>query len=463
MHDIPRFFVPYVELLNGMAWQISQTIDGLGLVSSQYSSPSSGALATTVFDAAPTIRLLLFVLTLVILLVGCLVITAAYVLGRRKGTLISTILLLLPGILSEAHMWPSISLMPHVYYFGGLGTLGNVRGMVAIVSIALLSGWSLAIISYDVFNLEERYRLSFDHLWYGSAIIAGVFFVADNQANTDRESLSKANRTSREASSYLLRQAQTYYALCRRGSTASLSSCKWAANVQQTLLNYSTYDEKLYPTLGPRSTRDLYPIYYKSENGQNAEVAAIRTELIAYNKLVCPVKHAGNGWSWSTGSRGDCKDTPGEYASSFPEPLNGNNHAIENFIDYAIDNEHIVPTLVALTKDQKVLAERVEEGERSRHYRWLYFIIFSAIAGGKIANTTTKLVAIDKRDESERNRLIRLAGSALSVISKITVRIADVVWMGGVSAAHRAVLLMHLLRAKWLKRPHREDASEDGP
>jgi hypothetical protein len=54
----------------------------------------------------------------------------------------------------------------------------------------------------------------------------------------------------------------------------------------------------------------------------------------------------------------------------------------------------------------------VSQNNRNKHYRWLFFILFSAIVGGKIATATSQAMRLDARETEEKQRLWRTARSA---------------------------------------------------
>jgi hypothetical protein len=53
----------------------------------------------------------------------------------------------------------------------------------------------------------------------------------------------------------------------------------------------------------------------------------------------------------------------------------------------------------------------VNDKAQTRHFRWLFFILFSLVAGGKVANATSRAIELDKRPEQEKRRLLKLLRS----------------------------------------------------
>jgi hypothetical protein len=93
---------------------------------------------------------------------------------------------------------------------------------------------------------------------------------------------------------------------------------------------------------------------------------------------------------------------------SFPEPLDG--HVDKWALDrtVAIASECIIPSLVASRARQEKLQAVVEDKVRTKHFRWLFFILFSLVVGGKVANATSRAIELDKRPEQEKRRLLKL-------------------------------------------------------
>jgi hypothetical protein len=65
----------------------------------------------------------------------------------------------------------------------------------------------------------------------------------------------------------------------------------------------------------------------------------------------------------------------------------------------AIASECIIPLLVASRARQEKLKAVVADKARTKHFRWLFFILFSLVAGGKVTNATSRAMELDKRPE----------------------------------------------------------------
>jgi hypothetical protein len=61
---------------------------------------------------------------------------------------------------------------------------------------------------------------------------------------------------------------------------------------------------------------------------------------------------------------------------------------------------------------QEKLKAVVADNNRTKHSRWLFFVLFSLVVGGKVANATSRAIELDKRPEQEKRRVVGLLRSA---------------------------------------------------
>ena len=158
------FFEPYMFFLLGAAFNIQQTREGLNPnplifyvnaagsnIGQDKSSPYAGMLSP-LFGA----------LLLYSLLLGGLIVIAAYILGRRRGSIIAFLLLALPGIASALGLWPRINYFPDTFVLRGTGMLGSVWGMFPLIFMGLLTGWSVIVILSDWLDFKDKFRHYYD-------------------------------------------------------------------------------------------------------------------------------------------------------------------------------------------------------------------------------------------------------------------------------------------------------------
>jgi hypothetical protein len=144
-----RFFEPYLQFLAGAAYNIEQTREGLNPDPIMMVANVAGS---NIEQGPPSpfegILLPFGILLLYSILLGGLIVIAAYILGRRRGSLIALLLLALPGVLSTFGFWPYINYLPASLALRGRGILGSPWGMFTLVFMGLLTGW--ALVPFDV-------------------------------------------------------------------------------------------------------------------------------------------------------------------------------------------------------------------------------------------------------------------------------------------------------------------------
>lgn len=399
------FFYPYFSLIYGAAWNIQQSLEGLGLTSSNFiEHDRAGNVMSSYWSPAQAVLPILGLLVVLVFALSMLFVLAGYVLRGKSGALMATFLLCLPGLLSVLSLWPALSLLPDMFVISGNGVLGSGWGMAPLLGIGVLAGWTGFILLSDMVPLGENFAHLYDHFWCLSGLIAAIFFVADSQVGQHARDLQDSERIVQQASAYLSRQANAYGQQCTEPQQRS-PSCRWAADVQQKLLDYATQGATLYREFGPKSAADVYSVYGRPV--APAEVAAIRKEIVAYNAAICPITRLGEGvWQLTQSPR--CLQTPAAYCTAFPEPLNGEISRAHVGGTAALSTECIVPTLVALRAHQEKLLAKVDEDLYSKHYRWMYYLFFSVVVGEKISTSSVKLSAMHRRPIDDARRSLRL-------------------------------------------------------
>lgn len=411
-----EFFTPYMRFLYGAAYNLHQTLDGLGVSSTGFIEKAADGGLVSGFSPGQAVLPIFAVLILIACCTLPGILITGYILGRRKGLTLLTVVLLAPGLLSALGLLPNFSFTPDKYNVGGTGSLGSAFGFIPITVFGVIFGWCLTIIIYDTFKLNDRFRHLYDHAWFIAAVLTGIFFVADSGSHEDAQDLAESSYITRNASLYLLSQVREYDAYCVETELTNLSSCRWAARVQQQLSDYSDYHHKIYKEFGPHSSREIYAPSWT--NIQDAEILQIRKEIQNYNDEKCPVTQLSKDVLRITASSGVCQRVPANYCIAFPDPSAG---LVDKYIiskTVALASECIVPSLVIFRSQQEKLISTVGANEIAKHYRWLFFIIFSVVVGGKIANSTTRAVDMDSRAETDRQRLLGLMHWLFSNISK---------------------------------------------
>jgi len=413
---LSNFFFPYIAFLYGAAYSIQQILEGVGLASSNFLERNEkGLIVGSYWSPAEAVTPILGLLLLYSIILFLALLAAGFVIARWRGVALVFALLAVPGLLNVAGLWPQINYLPDSFYIGG-GSLGSSLGFVPLLILSLLTGWCTTVIVYDSLNLTDRFRGYYDHLWYATALLAGVFFVADSVGSRHASNLAEENRISRAASLYLLNQVRSYEQFCKTQGLAETSSCIWASDVQQTLNEYAAYGVDTFHQFGPAESAEIYAGIRRSV--PEKEIIQIRKEIERYNRTVCPVEELGDGVRQHARPSGVCQRTPSAFCRAFPDGPEG---LVDKYMiarSVALASECIIPTLVASKAKQEDLTEAIASKQKERYQRWWLFIALAAVVGGKVANSTTKVAKLDQRDSADRRRLIRPLFRGLSRIIK---------------------------------------------
>lgn len=400
------FLYPYYRTLDGAAWTLEQGLDGYGVRSSAFVPQTPGIPQPLFSSVASGHNFFLGMLLVISIALWVILIVAGYVLARKKGVLAILSISAVPGVLGMASLWPVIAFAPDIYVEGGHGVMGSGWGMGVLVAMGTLGGWCLMLILVDTLRLDERFWHIYDHAWIIAGLLAAVFFVADTQVNFHKRELDEDSHITQAASAYLAKQAVIYVRWCRENDETNTVSCRWASLVQQRLLDYSPEHTKLYQEFGPRTSADIY-----ARPGMRVspeEVEAIRTEIALYNERTCPTIRLNETFSRAAQPSPQCLITPAQYGVAFPDPFHGKVNASNFGSPLALDVESIVPTLVRLRDQQRKMQAKVDADDHLRYARWLYYLFFSIIVGGKVASSTVKLGKLDKRATVESRQSCHL-------------------------------------------------------
>jgi hypothetical protein len=182
--------------------------------------------------------------------------------------------------------------------------------------------------------------------------------------------------------------------------------------VQHKLIEYSATSYEIYAELGPKNSDALYAPYVTRLNG--SDVALIRQELQSFNETQCPINVISAQMSQGAQPSTICQATPGSFCSSVE-----NDHINDAIFPVAISNECVVPTLVRLRKTAEVEQSRVERALFYKHSRHIFYMIFSVLAGTKIAGATAKFAqATIKLRGFGRERPLSLLARAVFLITR---------------------------------------------
>lgn len=184
--SVASFFHPYSKFLHGAAYNLHQNLEGLGAVSSSFTErDEAGKVIASYWSPDQAMVITLGFLVMLALLLIPLLSAAAYTVGKKRGLFCFFALLILPGVLNCLGLFPIINYLPTRYAINGVGKLGSEVGLIPLLMLCAITGWGVMVLLYDNLNLTERFRQIYDHFWFPLALVAAVFFVADNGANED--------------------------------------------------------------------------------------------------------------------------------------------------------------------------------------------------------------------------------------------------------------------------------------
>ena len=393
------FLQPYLQFLLGAAYNVQQTLEGLHIWTAGFAVRDKadrivgGYWSATEAVAVPFGMLLLYAIALA----PALVLAVRFAFGRRAMWML-WLAAITPGVLALMGAYPTIRWTPASYIVGS-GDLGEPMGMLAVLLLGLMSGWVIVVAATGFLRLGDRFRHSYDHVWYAIGVVAGCLFVMDLNSARDVASLREANQVSKGESAYLLAQVRRFAAVCDRDASRYPHACPWAAGVQGRLSEYAHEGDHFFFEFGPANSAEVYAADVRRDA---ADAPAVRKELVAYNDLECPVTSLGGGFSQSSPVSARCEAPPEEYCAAFPETLGSDDMRSFVLRPVAIANECIVPTLIQQRRVQSGLRGQVDTATSGRHIRWMFFIFLSVLAGGKVANASMRLREAAEKSRKER-------------------------------------------------------------
>ncbi|KPW28816.1 hypothetical protein ALP45_03912 [Pseudomonas coronafaciens pv. atropurpurea] len=385
---VSKFIHPYLEFVGGAAFSLGHALQDLGV-------PKSEFLQTHLSGFVPRAITLLWVL----LLLMPLIIGAAYTLGRFKGGVIALCVLLAPGVLNLMGFFPDLRYGAPNSSMEGVGVIGNVMALIPLLMMVTAAGWSITVLLYDTLNLTDKFHHYYDHFWFLTALTAAVFFVTDSTASNSAQNLSNASRVAQDSSRYLLLQIRRYQDYCRINGLEFAKSCQWSNYSQWTIGSLAEYGPVLFEDFAPESSRGFFQ-QPREANLSDEDILTIRRELLEYNQKVCPVKQLSKDAAQYAPLSDSCESPPFEYCSAWPDGPVG---FVDPYISQrpvAIANECIIPNLVRLKSRMPGLLADDREASQVKNYRWFYFLFIALAVGGKIANSSTKLVDFKKRSRA---------------------------------------------------------------
>ena len=429
--SIGSFVHPYVKFLHGATYNLHQILEGLGVVSSTFTGRNDvGQIIGTYWSPDQAMVITLGYLIMLSLLLIPLLAAAAFTVSKKRGVFIFFTLLFLPGVLNCLGLFPVINYLPIRYTINGVGKLGSEVGLIPLLMLCAITGWAVMVLIYDNLNLTERFRQIYDHFWFPLALVAAVFFVADNGANEDAALLKEATASIQDTSAFLLSQIRRYDDYCKANGLDSLKSCQWSSDSQWTFTHIKEGEASYFIGYAPDESKGFYAANRRTISDE--DVIAIREEINDYNQRLCPVKYFSNGMSSSSPLSSTCEYVPLGYCSDKPDAPPGLVDKNISSHTVALASECLIPWLASAKPSLKQLSALVSQHEKAKNHRWLYFLAVAVAVGAKVALATTKLCLIDARPAADRHRVLKVArqrlGQCVRVLSRLLVGFGRLAW-----------------------------------
>jgi hypothetical protein len=325
-HFLFPFLFPYVAVLSRAAWNIQQNLEGAGLLSSDMTAPDlaaamPGAALVSGWDPGASVIGILGLLCEACLLFVPFVMLAGYAVGRTPGVLVTAVVLLLPGVVGVAGIFPRLAPAPEAFALGGVGVTGDIGGMLSLVALLVAVGWTVTVMIADSLPIRNKVWEAYDHFWLVLGLVAAVFFIADSQMAQHDADFRETGNDVQRASGYLLKQVEAYISWCRQNAPDHAASCSWAWHVHPKLLEIEFEYPILFVKMGPDASAALYGD--QSRAATPAEMDQIRREIAAYNQRLCPVEDLGHGFARTSPKSPQCEETPAPFCTAFPDALAG--------------------------------------------------------------------------------------------------------------------------------------------
>lgn len=411
------FFYPYIMLCYSAGYALLQTLDGMGVISTNFvETNAQGAILSSYWSPNKVAVVLgggfleLFILLLPF------VFLSSWILARKKGLIISFVLIIIPGLLSLFHLLPAIQWLPLTYAIGGTGVTGNAAGLASLSFIGLLCGWIIAVIICDIFSTGEKFRQWTDIFLIMTAVGNGIFWVSDREVAVGKTAYEETITDINDAAKYLLVQVKDYSHMCDNNRISEMSSCQWASYIQETLENIAGTKSSVIEYVIPENIDTFYkiPKYYNNQVSPDK----IRQEFQDYNKKLCPNKALSKTITQLPPPSRWCQTPPPAYCNAIQEGKFKTGMSDR----FAVANECVITSLLVYRQVLLKKQARLSLSKNAPHYRWMWFITMSVFIGGKIANVMTKIGNVDNRVTSEKQRIKFIILTVFRFIKSILIK-----------------------------------------
>lgn len=408
-----KFIIPYVMACYSAAYALLQTLDGLGLVSTNYVELDSfGQMVGSYWSPNKLAQMFGGGLFGLFLLLLPMLMLCSWILVGKRGLIICLLILISPGLGSVLGLLPHIQWLPDRYDIQGTGSVGDATGMLCLVFGGLICGWIIGVLISDLFSTGEKFRQWSDIILILTAVTSGVFWVSDKEVAVAKKEYVETVNDVNHAAQYLLMQVRDYSNMCVQTNNVQKLSCYWASFVQEKLNEIASISPSKAEMSLPDNLQTFYFMYTQRDKIGAMEV--IRNELSEYNNELCPVKILSDGVSAFPAPSGHCQTPPFSFCNAQQEGKFSTNPLDKT----AIANECILASILRYRVILEKTGKLISENAREQHFRWFWFIALSALLGVKIANVMTKMFNVESRPASERHKIWKLIGLVMRLLCR---------------------------------------------
>lgn len=365
-----QFLTPYYSVAVSAAYSTLQNFQAIGIDSiwhGPYIELQSSLELYTGF------YLILVIPPVLILSVG-----AGWLLSRKLAIAV-TIAWLLPGVSSLLGYQLMPVAIPGEYRIGD-GYLGLHIGTIYNVAFAFVTGWSVITVLMHLMNARAQFTNVYDHIWYPIGLVAAVFFVLSNNISTTTERLQETEQKLHQSLSILKDQFLEAERYCRIGDVESVKHrpkeefCRWvtaAYDNTRRLLDESAVGRK----------------YMNPDLGYFMKLGRRRSDTDSWNNLIeVETKHYNQAVCADPRSTVICTEVP-MHLNADPR-LFDKAHPVSLLQKHALALQALAPTIEYNWKQSVRENEKFREHAKSPHQQWLFFLLVSFLAGGKVAGST---------------------------------------------------------------------------
>ncbi|MEO6825084.1 MAG: hypothetical protein ABI167_10260 [Nitrosospira sp.] len=341
-----------------------------------------------------------FYFVLLLLPTSVLNVRASFYLSYRVGA-ISLFAWLLPGVLAINGITFDVTpLGPDKFQFGE-GFTGGIECAAVNLAIFLILGWSLVLLAGSLWS-RDRVKHIYDHIWYPLGLVAALYFVTDVSLKSYEEDFQTTDEKFARYLALYADSVRNVKAACKQSplvSSEAAALCQFSNQLQWQIQAAL----ESHPTVRARMSSPDWPRALIND-------PELAKSIDLVNSWGCDQQNLDSG----------CFKVPIDMALAMND----------------IDRRYLfLPKSYAdaVEKYHQSLAEtdkKVTSIKRSFNIRYFVFLGVAFLAGGKLANASRALLAVDKTKPRSWvawcvRRLLSLLVKTLNVTFSLVKRLID--------------------------------------